>query len=242
MSAGAVTVMLLAVSGCSGGSKPAASGTSARPAVASGSPQIPLPPIDEGSALTVDGGRLAVRSPAGWTRSPRSQSYLVRYQPAAKETYPSIVVTADDAPAGLDAVDDAGQAELVAAVAASGSKFTRRPAAIRLGPHRGVTWSSPAMAKVGGLSEPIDRESFAIVIAGRLYTVEARAPKGRLDATGRAAAIAVASALSPPAAEPPKTDAPAEPAATGTAADAPEAPPAEPAAKTASEPAAAPAE
>jgi hypothetical protein len=210
--AGALAVIAMAIAGCSGGSKPAASGTAARPAAASVSPRVPLPPIDEESALTVDAGRLAVRSPAGWTRSPRSQSYLVRYQPAAKETYPSIVVTAADAPAGIDPVDDAGQAELVAAVAGSGSRFTRRPAAIRLGSHRGVTWSSPAMAKVGGLSEPIDRESFAIVLAGRLYTVEARAPKGKLDDTGRAAAIAVASALSPPAAAP-SAPVPAEPAA-----------------------------
>lgn len=231
IAAGTATMALLPLAGCSGGSKPAASAPSAR---ASGSQQAPLPPIDEGSALNVDGGRVAVRSPVGWMRSPRSKNYLVRYQPGTKETYPAIVVTGDAAPEEVAGVDGADQSKLIAAVAASGERFTRRPAAIRLGPHRGVSWSSPAMAKVDGLSEPIDRESFAVVIQGRLYTVEARAPKGKLDDKGRAAAMAVASALSPPVAEP--TEPPATPAAP------PETPPAEASAKTASEPAAAPAE
>jgi hypothetical protein len=48
------------------------------------------------------------------------------------------------------------------------------------------------------VKETIDRTSYAVVIGGRMYTVEVRAPKGKLDGEGRAAARAVAAALAPP--------------------------------------------
>lgn len=214
---GAIVAVLLIVAGCEPGPKTTPAGKASKNSSAAKADSITLPPIDEDSMLVLDGGRLAVRSPAGWTRSPRSKNNLVRYQPGIKETYPAIVVTADDAPEGVDMMDKSGQSKLAAAVAASGDRFTKQPAAIRLGPHPGVTWASPAMAKVDGLSQPIDRESFAVVIGDRLYTIEAMAPKGKLDGKGRAAAIAVASALSVP----PAMDPVSEPVGTSSPADEP---------------------
>ena len=153
---------------------------------------------------------MEVCSPVGWTRGPQSKSYLVKYIPSRKKTYPSIVVMAADAPEGIAEVDAGSQKDFVAAIAASlagtfskngKSTLLKKPAAARLGPHFGTTWAAPATINVDGVKETIDRSSYAVIIGGRMYTVEVRAPKGKLDNDGRAAARAVAAALAPPAAE-----------------------------------------
>jgi hypothetical protein len=160
--------------------------------------------IDADTALRLDGGRVEVCSPLGWTRSPRSQSYLVRYQPGPRKSYPSIVVTAEPAPDGLGEITAANHSELVAAIGtklvetfpADGAlKLIKKPAAATFGSHKGVAWAMPGTAKVSGLSEPVDRFAYGVVLGGRLYTVEARAPKGKVDDDAKAAAKAVAATL-----------------------------------------------
>ena len=160
--------------------------------------------IDADTALQLDGGRVEVCSPLGWTRSPRSQNYLVRYQPGPRKSYPSIVVTAEPAPDGLGEITAANHSELVAAIGtklvetfpADGAlKLIKKPAAATFGSHKGVTWAMPGTAKVSGLSEPVDRFAYGVVLGGRLYAVEARAPKGKVDDDAKAAAKAVAATL-----------------------------------------------
>jgi hypothetical protein len=224
-------VMLLTAAGCSktAGKKstPAADGGDAQAAVADGETEG----VDFDTALAVDGERVEVCSPVGWTRGPQSKSYLVKYIPSRKKTYPSIVVMAADAPEGIGEVDAGSQKDFVAAIAASlagtfskngKSTLLKKPAAARLGPHFGATWAAPATINVDGVRETIDRSSYAVIIDGRMYTVEVRAPKGKLDGEGRAAARAVAAALAPPAGEeaapaaeeaPAAEPAPAEPTA-----------------------------
>jgi hypothetical protein len=164
--------------------------------------------VDADTALRLDGGRVEVCSPLGWTRSPRSQNYLVRYQPGPKKSYPSIVVTAEPAPEGLGEITAANQSDLVAAIgtklvetfpAGGPVKLIKKPAAATFGSHKGVAWAMPGTAKVGGLSEPVDRFAYGVVLGGRLYTVEARAPKGKVDDDAKAAAKAVAATLYRPA-------------------------------------------
>lgn len=179
--------------------------------------------VDADTAMAVDDGKVEVCSPMGWTRAPQSKDYLVKYIPSRKKTFPSIVVTAADAPEGITEVDGDGQKDFVAAIAASlagtyskngKSTLIKKPAALRLGSHFGATWAAPATMKVDGVKESIDRTSYAVVIGGRMYTIEVRAPKGKLDGEGRAAARAVAAAIAPPgAAEETGTeeDAPADP-------------------------------
>ena len=160
--------------------------------------------IDADTALRLDGGRVEVCSPLGWTRSPRSQSYLVRYQPGPRKSYPSIVVTAEPAPEGLGEITAANQSELITAIgtklvetfpAGGPVKLIKKPAAATFGSHKGVAWAMPGTAKVSGLSEPVDRFAYGVVLGGRLYTVEARAPKGKVDDDAKAAAKAVAATL-----------------------------------------------
>ena len=201
-------VMLLTATGCTKTadkkSTPAADGGNAEAAVADGETDG----VDFDTAIAVDDGKVEACSPMGWTRGPQSKSYLVKYVPSRKKTYPSIVVMAADAPEGIADVDAGSQKDFVAAIAASlagtfskngKSTLLQKPAASRLGPHFGATWAAPATINVDGMKETIDRTSYAAVIGGRMYTVEVRAPKGKLDSEGRAAARAVAAALAPPA-------------------------------------------
>lgn len=177
-----------------------------------------LPAVDLDTALAVDEGRIAVASPSGWTRLPRSKDCLVKYQPGPKKTYPKILVTAEAAPAEFSEVTADNHQAFAAAVgegvaqALGKAKPLKKAAAVKLGPHFGVTWGIPGSAKVDGIAEPIERWNWAVVTGGRMYTVEARAPKGKIDDAGKAAAKAVAAALAPPAATTATDDAPAGPA------------------------------
>jgi hypothetical protein len=195
-------LVCLMVAGCGGKPKKAKSGGSAT--------HEKLPAIDLDTALAVDDGRIAVASPTGWTRLPRSKDCLVKYQPGPKKSYPKILVTAEAAPPGFAEVTTenhqafaAGIAEGVAQ-ALGKAKPLKKPVAVALGPHLGAFWGIPGSAKVDGISEPIERWSYAVVIGGRMYCVETRAPKGKVDDAARAAAKAVAAALAPPTAATPE--------------------------------------
>lgn len=215
-----VCVVLVLVAGGCGGQKATVESTPR-------AVEPPLPPIDPTTAITVDDGRITVASPAGWNREPRSKDCLVRYSPGGSATYPTITVLAADAPAGLTTVTAAELESLVSAVGADLAKtFThqgqsillREPAGRQIGSHFAVTWAAPSQAVVDGIKQRIDRDCTAVVIDGRLYTVEARAPKGKIDAAGRAAARAVAANLAAVGAEP-AGDAPEPAAAAPAAAD-----------------------
>ena len=182
-----------------------------------GKPEKPIVPadVDAESAVRVDEGRISVAPPVDWKREPKSKDYLARYVPGGGRTYPSVTVLGGDPPAGITAVDGDNHAAFVTAVAESlADQFTgpngkstllKKPAAVELGPHKGVVWTAPGRAKVGGQTQDIERSCAAVVVAGRMYTVEARAPKGKLDDAGRAAGRGVAAGIA--AAE----DKPAEP-------------------------------
>lgn len=212
-----VAIVLVPLAGCGGKPKKARS--------ADGRTETPAA-VDIDTALAVDDGRIAVASPSGWTRLPRSKDCLVKFQPGPKKTYPKILVTADAAPAEFAEVTAENHESFAAAVAESvaetlgKAKPLKKAVAVKLGPHRGAFWGIPGSAKVDGISEPIERWNWAVVVGGRMYTVEARAPKGKVDDAAKAAAKAVAAALAPPPAEePPPTEEP-KPADTAPAEDA----------------------
>lgn len=202
--------------GCSGGKKSAkkAAGN------ASAAEESTATDIDPDTAMVVDGGKIEVSSPAGWSRAAQSKDYLVKYVPSRRKTFPSIVVLGSDAPEDMAEVDADTQKEFVSVVAKSlagtyskdgKSTLVKKPAPVKLGPHFGVAWSAPATVKVDGVRESIDRMSYALVLGGRMYTVEVRAPKGKLDDEGRAAAKSVAAAIGPPSAEKPADEPKPEP-------------------------------
>ncbi len=192
--------MLLWQSGCSGGKQSERSRETT---------QESLPAVDIDTAISVDEDRIVIASPAGWTRSPRSSNYLMRFQPGPKKSYPSIVVTGAEAPADLREISSENHKDFVAAIEEElkqgftdkGSKITKKPVAVTLGDHFGVYYAVPGTAKVEGLSEPIERQCYRLIFSGRMYTVEARAPKGKLDSSARSIAKAVATAMAKPTAQ-----------------------------------------
>jgi hypothetical protein len=210
--ASTLLVTFLALGGCSGKGEP-------QPATGSsggGSTAAATPGIDPASRLDLDGGRVSVFSPQGWRRAPRSYDYLVRYQSTPQLPYPAVVVLAADPPEGITEVTADNQAAFVEAVAGSlaaadGKAILRQPAKAKVGPHHAATWSAAGEATLDGLTKKIERECTAVVVDGRLYTVEAWAPRGTLSDAGREAARAVAAALAVPSLEPIESLVPAEP-------------------------------
>ena len=236
--AGRILVAVLALATCGCGGK------AGKPKKAKVEQPIVPAAVDAEAAIPVDERRITVAPPVDWKREPRSKDHLVRYVPGRKN-FPSVTVLGGDPPAGITAVDADNHAAFVAAVAESltgqftnaegKSTLLKKPSPLDVGPHKAVVWAAPGTAKVDGLSQPIERSCTAIVVAGRMYTIEARAPKGKLDDAGRAAgrgvAAGIAAAQSAPAAEPaaPPADAPPaaeDPPATEPGDDAAAAPPA----------------
>jgi hypothetical protein len=195
-------IVMALLAGCSGKDSTApAGGGGGKPgsAVLSG--------LDPASRLDLDNGRVSVFSPRGWRRAPRSYDYLVRYQSTPQLPYPAVVVLAADPPAGFAEVTGDNHAAFVEAVAAQlaereGKGILRQPARAKVGTHHAVNWSAGGEAKLDGTTKKIERDCTAVVVDGRLYTVEAWAPRGKLADAGRAAAQAVAAALAVPSLEP----------------------------------------
>jgi hypothetical protein len=237
---GVVVIALLlggVLSGCSGGTKAPRGKRASGDAEAS----LDLPAIDPLTTITVDDGRISVSSPEGWSRAPRSNDCLVRYMPGSKGGYPTISVIGTDAPRDMSVISEEGHEAFVEAVAEElertyvhkgKSTLLRKAKAVTVGPHLAVAWMAPGRATVDGMKQTIERDCVALVIDGRMYTVEARAPKGKLDAAGKAAARAVAANLAAA-----KTEAAAIPSdaapADAPAADAPDPKEAAPAADAA---------
>ena len=193
-------VLAAMLAGCSGkeAAAPAGGGTPGSAA---------LPGLDPASRLDLDNGRVSVFSPQGWRRAPRSYDYLVRYQSTPQLPYPAVVVLAADPPEGFSEVTGDNHAAFVEAVSAQlgeleGNGILRKPAKSKAGPHHAVTWAAGGEAKIDGTTKKIERDCTAVVVDGRLYTVEAWAPRGKLTDAGRTAARAVAAALAVPSLEP----------------------------------------
>ncbi len=203
--------IVLTAAGCSGDGAPKPA-----PAGGAGSAAAAVPGIDPASRLDLDSGRVSVFSPQGWRRAPRSYDYLVRYQSTPQLPYPAVVVLVADPPAGITQVTGDNHAAFVEAVTAGLEEagpngMLRKPVQARVGPHYAATWSAAGEATLDGLPKKIERECTAVVVDGRLYTVEAWAPRGKLSDAGRKAARAVAAALAVPSLDPIESLVPAEP-------------------------------
>lgn len=184
------------------------SGDSDAPAV----PSADLGPgIDVHTALDLDEKRVRAFSPLEWRRASKSKDYLVRYQSKAQLAYPSVIIVAADPPEGFAKVTEANHTKFVDAVAAKLAEpsegdgkgsLLKKPVAIQVGTHRAAGWTAPGEAKLDNLVKKIERDCTAVVVNGRMYTVEAWAPVGKLDAKAKAAGHAVAAGLAVPSTDP----------------------------------------
>ena len=223
-------VLATLLAGCSG-----SSGPEAGPAAGGKPGSAALPGLDPTSRLDLDNGRVSVFSPQGWRRASRSYDYLVRYESKPQLPYPAVVVLAADPPEGFTEVTGENHAAFVEALTAQvagpeAKGIIRKPARAKVGSHHAVSWAAAGEAKLDGTPKKIERDCTAVVVDGRLYTVEAWGLRGKLSDAGRAAARAVAAALAVPSLEPAE---PLEPLVPPTE---PAAEPKDPAAPAADEP------
>ncbi|WP_347243601.1 hypothetical protein [Thermogutta sp.] len=128
----------------------------------------PLPPLDE--------GRLEISPPRDWVVSPRSSRYIVRFQAAEGNPYPTVIVTAEDCQQfkNVDAGNVDAFAKFVASeLASAGAKTTVKTG--QIGQLVGVMYTRRARVKdaLGGI---VDRVFFDTVVAGRRYQFELRSP------------------------------------------------------------------
>jgi len=141
-----------------------------------------LPELDDYYGPKLDGNRIQVPLPVGWYVRPRSSKYVIRIQPSASQSYPSIIVTATDyeevfnvSPENVDEfsrqMTDSMEADGTAA------KLTVGVAPIKVGPVSGISYR-----RRGRLDNKIMKRLFIeTVAAGRKYTFELRARTGTLS-------------------------------------------------------------
>lgn len=120
----------------------------------------------------MDGGRVEMAPPEGWTMAPRGSKFLARFIPDADTDYPTILVTADDGDGVTNATSE-NLKKLAAEVKAAESVKQAKPITIGDKFH-GVLYRKVNREK-DSVNKVIDRLMVATVVDGRRYTVELRA-------------------------------------------------------------------
>lgn len=148
-------------------------------------PQRPAAvPLQELPALShylppLDGERIEFAPPDGWDVPPANSSYLVRAQKSARESYPSIVVTAEDFE-GIADVSTENVKEFAGQVAAAVGKDESAVTPMEFGQFVGVAYRKRAKVRkpVTRILEVLYLET---VVAGRKYRLEVRCEQGTLE-------------------------------------------------------------
>jgi len=130
-----------------------------------------LPPLD--------GERIEFAPPTGWNVPPASSNYVVRVQKSVRETYPSIVVTAEDFE-GIADVSTENVEEFAGQVAAAVEKDKSAVTPMEFGKFVGVAYRKRAKVRkpVTRILEVLYLET---VVAGRKYRIELRCEEGSLE-------------------------------------------------------------
>lgn len=170
------------LSGCSGSATGPAGSTQGTPANVRTADPAALPEVADPTP-PLDGGRLTVRIPAGWDMAPRSNKYLMRFVETRGETYPSIIITADDY-SGTHRVTgsnvEAFASELASQYAAQES--TARLAAaiepIQVGRFVGITTQRRSLVETEYKKITVEQLLLETVADGRKYTIELRTRDG----------------------------------------------------------------
>jgi len=161
------------LAGC--GKGPPASSPRKRPAAASVQ-ELPaladyLPPLD--------GERIEFAPPSGWDVPPASSSYIVRAQKSPRETYPTIIVTADDFE-GIADVSKENVKEFAGQVAAAAGKDKAALTPMSFGESVWVAYRKRAKVRKP-VTRILDVLYLETVVGGRKYRLELRCEEGTLE-------------------------------------------------------------
>lgn len=175
-----LVVLPVVAGGCGAGSDSGSTGKQSGAATIDKLPAQKLPPLGD-YLPPLDKNRLELAPPEGWHIPPASSRYVVRVQRSDRETYPSVIVTAEDYQGqGITNVSEENVTQFAAqvgeAVGKSGSAVQPR----RIGDFVGV-----AYAKRVKIRQPVTRILDVLylesVVAGRKYRFELRSEEGSLD-------------------------------------------------------------
>ncbi len=142
----------------------------------------------------VDDGRISqIAPPKGWVTAGRSSKYVCRFLAPEGESYPTIIVTAED----FDRIHNVTPknvekfAKLIAAEfkdSESAQRMVITPE--RVGKFNGVSYVRRGRAKVGSKTIVVDRYVLSTVVDGRMYNVELRTRDDDQKYRGHAMAVA----------------------------------------------------
>jgi hypothetical protein len=132
-----------------------------------------LPPLDD--------GRLEVAPPQGWHVPSASSKYVVRVQKSVRDTYPSVIVTAEDYDGqGVRDVSEANVKEFAAQVAEAVGKKASAVQPRKIGGFVGAAYAKRAKVRQP-VTRILDVLYLETVVAGRKYRFELRSEEGSLD-------------------------------------------------------------
>jgi hypothetical protein len=132
-----------------------------------------LPPLDD--------DRLEVAPPQGWHVPSASSKYVVRVQKSVRDSYPSMIVTAEDRGGqGVRDVSEENVRQFAAQVAEAVNKKASAVQPRKIGSFVGVAYAKRAKVRQP-VTRILDVLYLETVVAGRKYRFELRSEEGSLD-------------------------------------------------------------
>jgi len=159
--------------GCGGPAREAGPGGSAVRRIAVSK----LPGLGEPLPQRLDGGRVTISPPAGWQISPRDSSFLIRFQEDPHQSYPTIVVKADDASGPIQNVTRDTVHDFARQVAAEFQKGRSQKTVIEpveVGSFVGIDYERRARARHRHKEIIVERLILETVVDGRRYSIDLR--------------------------------------------------------------------
>lgn len=161
----------------------------------------------DGYLPPLDGGRIELAPPADWTPLPRDSEYVVRFYKDSKNGLPRLeVIVEENNVGGLTDLSEATVTEFTAAVAkemeASGVTVIEAPVPMVIGSVPCARIVSKLKLKIGAGTILVERQTLALLHAGRLYKINLLVEANKLGES-KDAAYAVCSGVRFPAAETP---------------------------------------
>ncbi len=150
-----------------------------------------LPPLDE--------GRIEIAPPTAWSPMPRDSKYLIRFFKESRNSLPRIEVTVEEDPfSGLTTVTESNLIEFTKAVAANlqakNTAVIEPPIPMIIGATPCARYVSHLKLKIGEGTVVVERQTLAILHAGRLYHINLLTLPNTLSQS-RDAAYAVCAAM-----------------------------------------------
>jgi len=136
-----------------------------------------LPKLGDPLPQPLDGGRVTIAPPAGWEISSRDSRFLIRFQEDPHESYPTIVVKAEDESGSIRNVTRATVPDFAKQVAAELKESKSQKTVIEefeAGSFVGVDYERRGQAKHDYKTIIVERLILETIVGGRRYSIDLR--------------------------------------------------------------------